>query len=184
MHYTLCCDCPIPWPEAPIYPIDAPTANSTASVGGIASTSQVSLDAFVQQPSLEPRSETFDASQAIPSTLLPTASGCAPPAARLASFLARVRRDASVKHVDALLSHIEPVQELEERYRSVYKALSGLQSHEASAVLEALADNTILDNDGCLQVQQAYRAYLATQDAQPKAKQSLRDWVNSIELLA
>lgn len=183
MHYSLCCDCPIPWPEAPVYPVDPPAAVSTASVGGTASTSQVSLDAFVQ-PSHEPRSETFDVSQAIPSTLLPISPGCAPPAARLASFLARVTRNASAEDVDALLSYIEPVQELEERYRSIYKALSGLESHEASAVLEALADNTILDNDGCLRVQQAYRAYLETQEAQPKATQSLRDWVNSIELLA
>lgn len=174
MLYELALDCPVAWPEHPVYPIDTPCSN----VG--ASTSQVSLDAFLQ-PQPSPQKPTSTLRELILDTLFGTDN--VPPRERIAAFIRRVARRASLES-HSFRDALEPVQELEEKFRSIYKALDALKDQCApAAVLEALADNTTLDNEECVRVQQAHAAFLRWREGQ-KIKMSLRDWNSALEVLA
>lgn len=191
MLYGLVLDCPVPWADHPVYPID-PTPCEGSNVG--ASTSQVSLDAFfLQQPSQtssSPQKPGSNLRELILDTLFSSTEHARTTTtlSRISTFLRRVSRQAA-RDPATLRDALEPVKELEEKFRSIYKALDGLGSSSGghatnpAAVLEALADNTTLNNDECVRVQQAHAAFLKSRETK-KVKQSLRDWNSSLEVLA
>lgn len=174
-------DCPVPWPEFPVYPVDPTNAQS-----GPATSSQVPLDVFPgfasTQPKSSPHKSSSDSLRGLVLKCLYSSDDGSLAMDRISRFITRVRR----RNFDllALQGVSEPTKELEDKFRSIMKALETLeQSAQTRQVLEALADNTILDNEECIKVQQAYSAWISNRESQ-KIKQTVREWVNNLELLA